>query len=468
MGEAFQERSVSTLTDKLPPQNLEAERACLGSMLLDREAIEVAIETLKSDDFYSDQNRVVFSALLDLYNRSTPVDIVTVTEYLKSSGDLQKAGGVVSISSLLDDVPTSANIEYYAKIVEQKSLLRKLIRASSSVIALSHSTERDAYEIVDEAEKLIFDVTERRGVRGYFHLNEVIKDSITAIEKLFHRGDNYTGLPSGYKELDDYTSGFQNSEYIVIAARPSVGKTAFALNIAQNIAIEQKRRVALFSLEMSKEALVQRMLCSEARIDSQRLRKGLLRTEEWGPLTTAAGKLSESNIFIDETPGISDMQLRAKARRIQSRHGLDLVIVDYLQLMSSIRKKEGRTQEISEISRSLKALARELSIPVIALSQLSRAVEMRGRDKRPILSDLRESGAIEQDADVVIFLYRDELYNPNNTDNKGVAEIIIQKQRNGPTGTVELRFFKEFTRFENLEKWGERVEPYYEGDEEEY
>ena len=246
MGEAFQERSVSTLTDKLPPQNLEAERACLGSMLLDREAIEVAIETLKSDDFYSDQNRVVFSALLDLYNRSTPVDIVTVTEYLKSSGDLQKAGGVVSISSLLDDVPTSANIEYYAKIVEQKSLLRKLIRASSSVIALSHSTERDAYEIVDEAEKLIFDVTERRGVRGYFHLNEVIKDSITAIEKLFHRGDNYTGLPSGYKELDDYTSGFQNSEFIVIAARPSVGKTAFALNIAQLVGHDEKRPVAIF------------------------------------------------------------------------------------------------------------------------------------------------------------------------------------------------------------------------------
>jgi replicative DNA helicase len=389
------------------------------------------------------------------------VDIVTLTDYLRGSGDVDRVGGIGYVSSLLDEVPTSANIEYYAKIVEQKSLLRKLIRASSNVISLSYSSESDAYEIVDEAEKLIFDVTERKGVRGYFSMNEVIKDSITAIEKLFHRGDNYTGIPSGFKELDDLTSGFQKSEFIVIAARPSVGKTAFALNIAQNVAIAQELTVAVFSLEMSKEALTQRMLCSEARIDSQRLRKGLLRTEEWGPLTTAAGKLSEANIFIDETPGISDMQLRAKARRMQARHGLDLVIVDYLQLMTSIRKKEGRTQEISEISRSLKALARELNIPVVALSQLSRAVETRGRDKRPILSDLRESGAIEQDADVVIFLYRDELYNPH-TDKEGLAEIIIQKQRNGPTGTIELKFFKEFTRFENYERWGEQLEPYFE------
>jgi len=459
MVEGFQ--SISTLTDKLPPQNLEAERACLGSMLLDKEAIEIAIDLLNHEDFYSEQHRIMYKALLELYSRSTPVDIVTLTDYLRGTGELDNAGGVGYVSALLDEVPTSANIEYYAKIVEQKSLLRKLIRASSGVISLSYNTEKDAYEIVDEAEKLIFDVTERKGVRGYFSMNEVIKDSITAIEKLFHRGDNYTGIPSGFKELDDLTSGFQKSEFIVIAARPSVGKTALALNIAQNVAINQRLTVAIFSLEMSKEALTQRLLCSEARIDSQRLRKGLLRTEEWGPLTTAAGKLSEANIFVDETPGISDMQLRAKARRIQSRHGLDMVIVDYLQLMTSIRKKEGRTQEISEISRSLKALARELNIPVIALSQLSRAVETRGRDKRPILSDLRESGAIEQDADVVIFLYRDELYNPN-TDKEGLAEIIIQKQRNGPTGTIELKFFKEFTRFENFERWGEQLEPYFE------
>jgi replicative DNA helicase len=459
MSEGFQ--NISTLVDKLPPQNLEAERACIGSMLLDKEAIEVAIDILNEEDFYSEQHRIIYKSLIELYGRSTPVDIVTLTDFLRGSGDIDRAGGVGYVSALLDEVPTSANIAYYAKIVEQKSLLRKLIRASSSVISLSYNTEKDAYEIVDEAEKLIFDVTERKGVRGYFSMNEVIKDSITAIEKLFHRGDNYTGIPSGFKELDDLTSGFQKSEFIVIAARPSVGKTAFALNIAQNVAINQQLTVAVFSLEMSKEALTQRMLCSEARIDSQRLRKGLLRTEEWGPLTTAAGKLSEANIFIDETPGISDMQLRAKARRIQSRHGLDLVIVDYLQLMSSIRKKEGRTQEISEISRSLKALARELGIPVLALSQLSRAVETRGRDKRPILSDLRESGAIEQDADVVIFLYRDELYNPN-TDKEGIAEVIIQKQRNGPTGTIELKFFKEFTRFENYQRWGEQLEPYFE------
>jgi replicative DNA helicase len=454
-------KKLPSLTDKLPPQNLEAERACLGSMLLDKEAIEVAIDILTEEDFYSEQHRIIYKTLLELYGRSTPVDIVTLTDFLRGSGELDSAGGVAYVSSLLDETPTSANAEYYAKIVEQKSLLRKLIRASSNAISLCYDAEQDAYEVVDEAEKLIFDVTERKGVRGYFPISEVIKDSITAIEKLFHRGDNYTGIPSGFKELDDLTSGFQRSEFIVVAARPSVGKTAFALNIAQNVAIQQGLKVAVFSLEMSKEALMQRMLCSEARIDSQRLRKGLLRTEEWGPLTTAAGKLSEATIFIDETPGISDMQLRAKARRIQSRHGLDLVIVDYLQLMSSIRKKEGRTQEISEISRSLKALARELSIPVIALSQLSRAVETRGRDKRPILSDLRESGAIEQDADVVIFLYRDELYNPQS-DREGLAEIIIQKQRNGPTGTIELKFFKEFTRFENYERWGERMEPYYE------
>jgi replicative DNA helicase len=457
------ETRVSSLTDKLPPQNLEAERACLGSMLLDKEAIETALDILRGDDFYSEQHRLIFKTLLELYNRSIPVDLVTLTEHLKGTNELDKAGGVMYVTSLLDDVPTSANVEYYAKIIEQKSLLRKLIHASSSIISLSYTGDRDAFEIVDQAEKLIFDVSERQGVRGYFPLNEVIKDSITAIEKLFHRGDNYTGIPSGYKELDALTSGFQNSEFIVIAARPSVGKTAFALNIAQNMAIHQSKKVAVFSLEMSKEALVQRMLCSEARIDSQRLRKGLLRTAEWGPLTTAAGKLSESEIFIDETPGITDMQLRAKARRIQSRHGLDMVIVDYLQLMTTIRKSDSRTQEISEISRSLKALARELNIPVIALSQLSRAVEMRGRDKRPILSDLRESGAIEQDADVVIFLYRDELYNPNS-DDKGLAEIIIQKQRNGPTGTVKLRFFKEFTSFQNYEEWGEQLEPYVSGE----
>lgn len=464
MEEVFQNRSTTTLADKTPPQNLEAERACLGSMLMDKEAIEVAIDILNSDDFYSDQNRLIYNSLIELYNRSVPVDIVTVTDFLKGSGQLENTGGVLYVSNLLEAVPTSANIEYYARIVEQKSLLRKLIRAAAGVISLGHSAEKDAYEIIDEAEKLIFDVTERKGVSGYFSLNEVIKDSITAIEELFHRGDNYTGLPSGYKALDELTAGFQKSEFIVIAARPSVGKTAFALNIAQNIGVDQKKNVAIFSLEMAKEALVQRMLCSEAKIDSQRLRKGLLRTEEWGPLTTAAGKLAESNIFIDETPGISDIQLRAKARRIQSRHGLDLVIVDYLQLMSSIRKKEGRTQEISEISRSLKSLARELDIPVIAISQLSRAVEMRGRDKRPILSDLRESGAIEQDADVVIFLYRDELYNPN-TDKKGLAEVIIQKQRHGPTDTIVLRFFKEITRFENYEKWGERLEPYFSEEE---
>jgi len=458
MSDGYQGRTATTLTDKLPPQNLEAERACLGSMLLDKEAIEVAIDLLNSEDFYSDQNKVIFNALIELYNRSVPVDIITLTDFLKGTGELEKTGGVLYVSSLLEEVPTSANIEYYARIIEQKSLLRKLIRASSTVIALSHDTEKDAYEIVDEAEKLIFDVTERKGTKGYFSLNDVIKDSITAIEKLFHRGDNYTGIPSGFKELDDLTSGFQRSELIVIAARPSVGKTAFVLNVAQNVGIIQKKNVVIFSLEMSKEALVQRMLCSEARIDSQRMRRGLLRTEEWGPLTTAAGKLAESNIFLDETPGITDIQLRAKARRIQSRHGLDLVIVDYLQLMSSIRKKEGRTQEISEISRSLKALARELSLPVIAVSQLSRAVEMRGRDKRPILSDLRESGAIEQDADVVIFLYREELYNPN-TDKKDLIEVIIQKQRNGPTGTIDLRFFKEYTRFANYERWGERLEP---------
>lgn len=464
LNEDLQNRKLSTLSDRRPPQNLEAERACLGSMLLDREAIETAIDFLKEDDFYSTQHRVIFNAVLDLYNRSTPVDIVTITELLKSKGDLDKAGGVVNISALLDEVPTSANIEYYAKIVEQKSLLRKLITAAYSVIAIGYDTEIDAFEIIDEAERLIFDVTERNVARGYYSMNEIIKDSIIAIERLYHRGDAYTGIPSGFKEFDDLTSGFQKSELIIIAARPAVGKTAFALNIAQNIGIRLKKNVAVFSLEMSKEALVQRMLCSEARIDSQRLRKGFLETEKWAPLTTAAGKLADANIFIDETPGITDMQLRAKARRIQSRHGLDIIVIDYLQLMSTLkRRNEGRTQEITEISRSLKALARELNIPILALSQLSRAVESRGRDKRPILSDLRESGAIEQDADMVVFLYRDELYNPNTPDIN-IAEVIVQKQRNGPTGSLKLRFSKEYTRFDNLERWEEHPSQYYEED----
>jgi replicative DNA helicase len=461
MEEEYQKRKPSTLVDKLPPQNLEAERACLGSMLLDKEAIEVAIDILKGEDFYSSQHRIIHDAIIELYNRSTPVDIVTLSEYLKLTGSLDKAGGVVNISTLLDEVPTSANIEYYAKIVEQKSLLRKLIRAASNIISISHEGDQDVYEIIDEAEKLIFDVTERRVVRGYFPMNEIIKNSIIAIEKLYHRGDVYTGIPSGFKEFDDLMSGFQKSELVIIAARPSVGKTAFALNIAANIGIRQKKNVAVFSLEMSKEALVQRMLCSEARIDSQKLRKGFLETDKWAPLTTAAGKLADANIFIDETPGISDMQLRAMARRVQARHGLDVAVVDYLQLMSTTRRRnEGRTQEITEISRSLKSLARELNIPIIALSQLSRAVETRGKDKRPILSDLRESGAIEQDADMVVFLYRDELYSPNTPD-KSIVEVIIQKQRNGPTGTIKLRFSKEYTRFDNLERWEEPEEGYY-------
>ncbi|MFW6138215.1 MAG: replicative DNA helicase [Spirochaetota bacterium] len=456
----FQEQKLSTLADRLPPQNLEAEKACLGSMLMDREAVEAAIDILRGDDFYSAHHQSIFNAILELYNRSAPIDIVTLTDYFKSSGEIDRAGGVSYISSLMDEVPTSANIEYYAKIVEQKSLLRKLIKAASRVISLSYAGEDDSYEIVDEAERLIFDVAERKETRGYFSMNEVIKTSIDAIEKLYHRGDVYTGVPTGWKKFDNLTSGLQKSELVVIAARPSVGKTAFALNIAQNVGIRQKKNVAIFSLEMSKEALVQRMLCSEARIDNQALRKGFLRTEDWPKLTIAAGKLADANIFIDETPGISDMQLRAKARRIQSRHGLDIVMVDYLQLMSttSKRRNEGRTQEITEISRSLKALARELHVPVVALSQLSRAVESRGKDKRPILSDLRESGAIEQDADLVAFLYRDELYNPN-TDDKDIAEVIIQKQRNGPTGTIRLRFFKEFTRFENLERTEQPFEP---------
>ncbi|UCB45909.1 MAG: replicative DNA helicase [Spirochaetota bacterium] len=452
MADVLRNNNQPSLVDKLPPQNLEAERACLGSMLLDREAIEIAIDILKEDDFYSSQHKVIFNTILDLYNRAVPVDIITLNEHLKSNDELDKAGGVIYVSSLLDEVPTSANIEYYAKIIEQKSLLRKLIHAASDILSIGYNAERDAHEIVDEAEKLIFDVAERKEARGYFSMNEIIKSSITAIEKLYHIDDFYTGIPSGFKEFDDLTSGFQRSELIIVAARPSVGKTAFALNIAQNIGIRQKRNVAIFSLEMSKEALVQRMLCSEAKIDSQILRKGFLGESQWSPLTTAAGKLADANIFIDDTPGISDMQLRAKARRIQSRHGLDILIVDYLQLMdTSRRRNEGRTQEISEISRSLKALARELNIPVVAISQLSRAVESRAGGKRPILSDLRESGAIEQDADVVIFLYRDELYNPKS-ENKGIAEVIIQKQRNGPTGTRELRFFNTYTRFENLEK----------------
>jgi replicative DNA helicase len=365
---------------------------------------------------------------------------------------LEKIGGVTYLTNLINSVPTAANIEYYIKIIEEKSILRSLINNSTKIVSMAYEEKEDAKILLDKAEHLVFEISDRNIRQSFVPIKEIIQDSYEKIEDLYHRGGFITGVPSGYEELDDITTGFQPSELIVVAGRPGMGKTAFCMNIAQYVSIYKNIPVAIFSLEMSKSQLVQRMLCSEARIDSHNLRKGRLVETDWAPLSMAAGRLSSSSIFIDDTAGISCLEIRAKARRLKAQCNLGLVIVDYLQLMQTAGKVENRQQEISEISRSLKGLARELNVPLIAVSQLSRAVEQRaGEERRPRLSDLRESGAIEQDADLVIFIYREEYYRPK-TEKKGIAEIIISKQRNGPTGKVELTFIKEYAKFENLSR----------------
>src|SRR3990172_9089281 len=422
-------------TYKVPPQNIEAEQSILGAILIENTALYKAIEIIGINDFYKEAHKKIFLSMIELNEKNEAIDLVTLTEYLRKRSELDSVGGATYLSLLANTVPTAANIKYHSKIVYENS--------------------RDIEELLDYAENAIFSISEKKIKPSFSAIKDIIKDSFETIERLSEKKERVTGIPTGFYDLDMLTSGFQASDLIIVAGRPSMGKTAFCLCIAQHAGIEKGQPVAIFSLEMAKEQLVIRMLCAEARVDSHKLRSGFLAKSDWPRLTTAAGRLSEAPIFIDDAPGTSVLEMKAKARRLKAEHGLSLIIVDYLQLMSGRgeRRRGGpdtREQEISEISRSLKALAKELSVPVIALSQLNRAVESR-QDKRPLLSDLRESGAIEQDADVILFIYREEVYKQTE-ENKGVAEIIIGKQRNGPVGVVKMAFIDKYTRFENLEK----------------
>ncbi|MFO0752246.1 MAG: replicative DNA helicase [Thermodesulfovibrionales bacterium] len=433
--------------DKVPPQNIEAEQSVLGSVIFDNEALPKVLEVLSPDDFYRESHRRLYNAMLDLFDRNEPIDIITLTDHLKKNNDLDTVGGIAYLTTLANSVPTSANIRYHSKIVREKALMRALIQTATHITAKVYEDSLDADEMVDHAEKMVFDIADKRTKVSFSDMKSIVKDSIRMIEHLYDKKETITGVPTGFKDLDEMTAGFQAGDLIIIGGRPGMGKTAFALNIAQHVGVEMKEPVAIFSLEMSKEQLAMRMLCSEGMVDASRVRRGFLGKQDWPKLTAAAGNLAASPIYIDDSSGVSVLEMRAKARRLKREHrGLSLVVVDYLQLMRSRGTFERREQEISEISRSLKALAKELSVPVIALSQLNRAVEQRG-DRKPTLADLRESGAIEQDADVIIFLYRDEIYNKSNPNNKGKAEIIIAKQRNGPTGSVHLTFLSDKTRF---------------------
>jgi replicative DNA helicase len=444
--------NVELASHKLPPQNIEAEQSILGGILIENRAINKVMEILTDDDFYRDAHRKIYNAIINLSERDEPADLITLTNELRKMDQLDSIGGASYVASLIDLVPTAANIEYYAKIVREKSILRRLIQTSTEIITQGYEDHGDVEGFLDEAERAIFEISEKRVKPSFYSIRDIVKDSFKTLEKLYEKKELVTGVPSGFKELDQRTAGFQPSDLIIVAGRPSMGKTAFCLNVAQYAAIEKGIPVAIFSLEMSKEQLVIRMLCSEAHVEGTRLRTGYLNESDWPRLTLAAGNLSDAPIYIDDTAALSVLELRAKARRLNVEHGLGMLVIDYLQLMRGRSRVESRQQEISEISRSLKALAKELNIPVIAVSQLSRKTEER-RDFRPQLSDLRESGAIEQDADLILFLYRDELYNRSDDNpNRGKAEVIIGKQRNGPIGKIELKFFDQFTTFKELYK----------------
>ena len=437
---------------KLPPQNVEAEQSVLGGILIENDAINKVTEIVTPDDFYRDAHRKIYNALINLTERDEPADLVTLTNELRKQNQLDSIGGASYIASLIDSVPTAANIEYYARIVKEKGILRKLIQTSTEIITQSYEDRSDVEIFIDEAERAIFEISERRIKPSFYPIREIVKQSFKTIERLFERKELVTGVPSGFRELDQKTAGFQPSDLIIVAGRPSMGKTAFCLNVAQYAAIEKKTPIVIFSLEMSKEQLVIRMLCSEARVEGTKLRTGFLSESDWPRLTLAAGNISEAPIFIDDTAALSVLELRAKARRLKAEHGLGMIVVDYLQLMKGRLRAESRQQEISEISRSLKALAKDLNVPVIAVSQLSRKTEER-QGMRPQLSDLRESGAIEQDADLILFIYRDEVYNRSEDNpNRGKAEVIIGKQRNGPIGKVDLAFLDKYTTFKELYK----------------
>jgi replicative DNA helicase len=433
---------------KIPPQQMEAEQSLLGGILIDNEGLASALEILRGDEFYREAHRIIFQAIQDLFERNEPIDLVTVVSLLAEKQQLDSVGGAPYLASLVDTVPSASNVGIYAKIVNDKALLRRLIQAANEISSLCYGGGKQIEEILDHAEAAIFAITENRIRNNYSSLKEIVKKSIEAIERFQEYREMVTGVPSHFTDLDKLTAGFQPSDLIIIAARPSMGKTAFALNLARNAALQSGVPVGVFSLEMSKEQLAMRLLCAEARVDSHKIRTGFLSQQECAKMLSAAGAFMETPIYIDDTPAISTLELRAKARRMKLDKGLGMVIVDYLQLMRGRESSERREQEISDISRALKSLAKELNIPVIALSQLNRKVEERN-NKRPMLSDLRESGAIEQDADVIAFIYRDEVYNPT-TAEKGIAEIIVGKQRNGPTGDVKLAFINSYTRFENL------------------
>lgn len=436
---------------RVPPHNIDAEQSVLGAMLLDRNAIAEVTEILNGSEFYRESHNQLFNAIVELYDRDEPVDMVTLVDFLRSKGLLESVGGVSYMSNLVNSVPTTANVKYYAKIVAEKNILRRMILSSSDIIEKCYAEQDNVQDVLSQAEKNIFDISQNKSHKDFERLNSIIVRSFDEFEKLYKNKGEITGLTSGFTDLDRRTSGFQKSDFVLIAARPSMGKTAFMLNIAMAPALMMNKSIAIFSLEMSKEQLVNRMICSEAYVDAQKLRVGDIDDDDWVKLAKAAGPLSNANIYIDDTPGISLSELRSKCRRLKIEKGLDMILIDYLQLMTAGRNIDNRQQEVSEISRSLKGLAKEMNAPVIALSQLSRAPEARA-DHRPILSDLRESGSIEQDADVVIFLYRDEYYN-KDTEKKNIAEVIIAKQRNGPTGVIELAWLGQYTKFGNLDRY---------------
>jgi replicative DNA helicase len=445
------------LTSKIPPHSLEAERAVLGAVLLERESLPKAVELLRATDFYKEGHRKIFHAMLGLFERNEPVDLLTVSEELRRRAVLDEVGGAAALAALVEEAATAAHVLSYGGIVREKALLRELIRIATEIITQSYEARDDVDKLLDDAERLIFQISERRMEGSALPIRAILRDTFEHIEKLYDRKEHVTGLATGFRKLDLATAGFQPSDFIIIAGRPSMGKTAFALNIAKHAAIQDRRRVLVLSLEMSKEQLVQRLLCSEAKVESQRVRTGYLQPSDWTRLTNAAGRLAEAPIYIDDSPALNVLQARAKARRMKAEHGLDLIVIDYLQLMRG-RMQENRQQEISEISRSLKALAKELTVPVVALSQLSRAVETREK-KEPQLSDLRESGALEQDADLILFLFRPERYGMQSEDGDRVADVIIGKQRNGPTGKIQVTFIPEYASFEQLAE-REEMQPF--------
>lgn len=438
---------------RIPPQSVEAEQSVLGAILLDKEVLSSVTEVITGEDFYREDHKEIFEAVMDLYERAEPIDLITISEQLRLRGTLEGVGGLEYLTYIANAVPSTSNARHYAKIVEEKSILRKLIKVSQDLVNMGYEASEEVSYVLDKAEKGIFDILQKRNTQGYSPIKDVLIDTFNMLEELYNNKGHVTGIPTGFADLDFKTSGLQNSDLVLIAARPAMGKTSFVLNIAAHAAIHAKVPVVIFSLEMSKEQLVNRILSCESMVDSHKMRTGKLEDSDWQKVARALGPLSEAPIYIDDTPGTTIMEIRAKCRRLKMEKNLGLVVIDYLQLMSGRGKNESRQQEISDISRSLKILAKEINVPVLTLSQLSRAPEQR-TDHRPILSDLRESGAIEQDADIVMFLYRDDYYNPD-TEKKNIAEAIIAKHRQGSTGTVELAWLGQYTKFANLEKFRE-------------